>query len=452
MNSQSKIVSHWWIARVFACVLAATLVATVSINRVKAASGDLDTSFGNGGVVTTGLSPTEHEKAKALAVQKDGRIVIGITHRLIAEAGDFILMRYNTNGTLDTTFGVGGVVQTDFLGFGGVITSVKIDSKGNIVAAGFIGTSSLEQNPDTDFAVARYTANGALDSSFGSQGKVTRSNSINDFIAAIAIQKDGKIVVAGSSYGPQPSEDFAIFRLTSNGSPDPTFAGGNILFTDFYGFQDLAMAIVVQLDGRIVVGGAIWRNSMDFGLARYNANGTLDSTFGTQGKVTTNIAGNAGEFGDHCYELLLRPVPLSPFGEEQIIAVGTGYLTSNDSSGAMVCYQSDGSLNPSFGTGGIVLTNFSTRDHIYCAVRQADGKIIIAGNSDDPNFRYQFTLARYNSNGVLDISFGQGGRVFTPIGDTSEIWEIVLAPQGGIVAAGWKRPTEVGIAIAKYLP
>jgi uncharacterized delta-60 repeat protein len=443
MNSLSKIVSHWRIARVFACVLAATLVATVSINRVEAASGDLDTSFGNGGVVTADLS--DFEKAEAIAIQKDGRIIIGVRNL----GSDFALMRYNANGTLDTTFGIGGMVQTIFLGFGGAVTSVKIDSKGNIVAAGFIGTSFSEQNPYLDFAVARYTTSGALDSSFGSQGKVTRSNSINDYITAVAIQKDGKIVVAGSSYGPQPSEDFAVFRLTANGSPDLTFAGGNILFTDFYGSEDVARAIVIQSDGRIVVGGEIHRISRDFGLVRYNANGTLDSTFGTHGKVVTDIASESGDF---CYELLLRPVPFSLSGEEQIIAAGNKHLSSNNSSGVMVCYLPDGSLNPSFGTGGIVLTSFSSRDSVTCAVRQADGKIIVAGSSYNQEYPPQFTLARYNSNGTLDTSFGQGGRVFTPIGDASVVWEIALTPQGGIVAAGWAFVTERDIAIAKYLP
>jgi uncharacterized delta-60 repeat protein len=443
MNSQSKIVSHSWIVRVFACVLAATLVATISINRVEAASGDLDTSFGNGGVVTADLS--DFEKAEAIAIQRDGQIIIGVRN----PESDFALMRYKANGTLDTTFGIGGMVQTNFLGFGGAVASVKIDSKGNIVAAGYIRTSPLEQNPDTDFAVARYTTSGALDSSFGSQGIVTRSNSINDYITAVAIQKDGKIIAAGSSYGPQPSEDFAVFRLTANGSPDLTFAGGNILFTDFYSSEDVARAIVIQSDGRIVAGGEIQRNSRDFGLVRYNTNGTLDSTFGTHGKVVTDIASESGDF---CYELLLRPVPFSLTGEEQIIAAGNRYLSSNNSSGVMVCYQSDGLLNPSFGVGGIVLTNFSTYDHIYCVVRQADGKIISAGSSYDQNYPPQFTLARYNSNGTLDTGFGQGGRVFTPIGDASEVWEIALTPQGGIVAAGWAVVTERDIAIAKYLP
>jgi serralysin len=466
MHKQRQIVSHLRIARVFACVLAATLVAATSINQVKATSGDLDTSFGNGGVVTTRLSPTESEEAEAVAIQKDGRIVIGINHRFIGEAGDFILMRYNTNGTLDTTFGVGGVVQTNFLGFGGVVTSVKIDPKGRIVAAGVINTNSPNSYyaPYGDFAVARYTASGALDTSFGSQGIFTRDHCPYESIEEIAIQPDGKIVAAGWAILPNTGTDydFVIFRLTTNGALDPTFAGGNIVFTDFAGSGDTAYTLALQADGRIVVGGNAKSSYSGYnsvlGLARYNANGTLDFTFGVHGKVTTSIAGNADEFVDYCYELLVRPVPLSLTGEEQIIAVGSRYSPSdyigsiNYSLGALLCYLPDGSLNPSFGAGGIVLTSFSSRDSVTCAVRQADGKIVIAGQSYEQAIGFQFALARYNSNGTLDTSFGQGGIVRTLIGSRSIVNDLAFTPQGGIVAAGRSYSPGIPIAIAKYLP
>jgi uncharacterized delta-60 repeat protein len=450
---------------VFACVLAATLVATVSINRVEAASGDLDTSFGNGGVVTAGLRPNEYEEAEAVAVQKDGRIIIGIDHRLIEGAGDFVLMRYNANGTLDTTFGIGGVVQTDFLGFGGVVASVKIDSKGRIVAAGFINTNSPNNYsyPYGDLAVARYTASGALDTSFGSQGVFTRDINHFENIEEIAIQPDGKIVAAGWAFLPNSftDYDFVSFRLTTNGTLDPTFAGGNIVFTDFAGSDDIAYTLALQADGRIVVGGNAKSSYSGYkpvlGLARYNANGTLDSTFGVHGKVTTSIAGNADEFEDYCYKLLVRPVPLSLTGEEQIIAVGTRYSpyassVPNYSMGALLCYLPDGSLNPSFGTGGIVLTSFSSRDSATCAVRQTDGKIVIAGQTYEQAIGFQFALARYNSNGTLDTSFGQGGIVRTLIGPRSIVNDLALTPQGGIVAAGRSYSPGIQIALAKYLP
>jgi uncharacterized delta-60 repeat protein len=450
MKSKAIAFSNLWIIRVCACVVAATLVATIAINRVEAASGDLDLSFGTGGFVTTDLGA--QEEAEAVAIQPDGRIVIGVKRSPLS-GSDFILMRYNATGTVDTSFGVGGVVQTNFLGFGGIITSVKVDSRGRILAAGYIYTSS--QGASGDFALARYLSSGALDTSFGSQGKVIRDNGAGALAQAIAIQKDGKIVVAGGSNG-----DFTVFRLTSNGAPDLTFAFGNVVATDFNDTWDHAHAIVLQSDGRIVVGGDAKSmngpgqgfTSSDFALARYNTNGTLDTTFGEGGKVTNRFSGDF----NYCRDLLIRS---TPFGGEQIIAVGTiSYFTSDYSTGdfGIACYLSDGSLNPLFGAGGVISTDFGYRDFATSAVQQADGKIIVAGWGAN----HFFALARYNSNGSLDRSFGNGGKIITHMGSGSEILGLALTPQAEIIVAGYVHyiygpgPTDgnADIAIAKYFP
>jgi uncharacterized delta-60 repeat protein len=454
MNQSQSIFAHSRITRALAYAMAAMLVVAITVHRVEAASGDLDTSFGAGGIVTT--DPDENantsEEGRAVAVQKDGRIVVGANHRLQTGAGDFVLTRYNTDGTLDGSFGVGGVVKTDFLGYGGMVNSVKIDAKGRIVAAGLIATSS-SATAFWDMAMVRYTASGALDTTFGTQGKVTLNNSINDNLSAIAIQKDGKIVATGTSYGPQPGEDFTTFRLTTSGALDPTFAGGNFVFTDFNSPSAQAAAIAIQTDGRIVVGGYAYANGKVFGLVRYNSNGTLDSSFGAHGKVTTRLPDPPDNGSDdYLCDLLIRPVPLSPSGAEQIIAAGYRYTYPNSYAGAMVCYQPDGTLNSAFGSGGIVITNFSSNERVYCAVRQADGKLILGGVSRDANNNSHFTLMRFNGNGSPDTNFGQGGRVITPIGGVSEIWEMALTPQGGLVAAGWSAGTNRDITIARYLP
>jgi uncharacterized delta-60 repeat protein len=447
MNSQSKIVSHLRIARVFACVLAATLVATISINQVEAASGDLDTSFGNGGFVTTDLGDVEG--AETVAIQSDGRIVIGVKRWHIS-ASDFIIMRYNTDGTVDTSFGIGGVVQTQFLGLGGNVSSVKIDSKGRIVAAGTINIDSppVPYVPHSDFALARYKPNGALDTSFGSQGKIIRDYGGYDDGREMVIQQDGRIVVAGWTVG-----DFAVFRLTANGAPDLTFAGGNVVLTDFQDNNDFVHAMALQSDGRIVVGGESCTSidnttnfiSSDFVLARYNPNGTLDTTFGGDGKVTTPIS----DTFETCFALLIHSMP---FGGEQIIAVGTSSNYSSLSSPddfVVVCYLSNGSLNSSFGAGGMVFTDFSGRhDGAHCVVQQPDGKIVVAGQSS-----YSFALARYNDNGTLDRSFGNDGKIITQIG-VAPIKALALTPQAEIIAVGRAHTgaTREDIAIAKYLP
>jgi uncharacterized delta-60 repeat protein len=453
MNKQRALFSDSRFTRGFACVVAAVLVVTLTIHRVEAADGDLDVSFGNGGIVITDLGSTEF--AQCVAIQKDGRIVVGLNYSPNVGAGDFSLMRYNADGSVDSSFGFGGVVQTNFLGLGGNVLSVKVDAQGRILAAGYIVTSS-ESGPPTDLAIARYNANGSLDTSFGVQGKVTRSNTSNhEWIRGLAIQKDGKIVVAATSVNPSYYWDFAVFRLNSNGSPDLTFAGGSIVLTDFYGNNDIAASVVIQADGRIVVGGTaeVDYNTSDFALARYNANGTIDTTFGIHGRVTTRFSGDE----DTCSDILLRPMP---FGGEQIIATGTigiTYPISHSGDFGMVCYQSDGSLNQAFGAGGIVVTDFSGEyDVARCAVRQADGKIVVAGQSyvisattGTINNGIYFALARYTLNGTLDTAFGQGGKVITPMG--YHIEGLALTPQGGIIAAGAAWATQ-DILLAKYLP
>jgi uncharacterized delta-60 repeat protein len=437
MNTKRKILSTTRITRSLGFLLAATLVATISLNRVQAAAGDLDTSFGTDGLVIIDLGG--NELAQSVAVQRDGRIVVGV-NSLDFIGGDFRLIRYNANGTLDNSFGFGGFTETDFLGFGGIVTSVRIDAQERILAAGYIQTSS-QLNQDIDFALARFTPNGSLDTTFGSQGKVLRNHSTFDSLAEIAIQADGKIVVAGASRPYEGGVDFALFRLTSTGRPDFTFANGRVVLTDFYGSYDHVHAIALQSDGRIIVGGKCDRaNQHDFALARYNTNGTLDATFGGDGKVFTRLTSQ----NDSCSALLLRP---HPSGGEQIIATGSTAFNSQQGDFAMACYLPDGTLNFGFGLGGIVVTDFTGNyDSARTALLQQDGKIVLAGMHYSFNY---CALARYDANGGLDTSFGNGGKVITTLGSSSHIEQVALGVNGEIVAAG--RAAQ-NVALAKYLP
>jgi uncharacterized delta-60 repeat protein len=436
-NNRRKILSTIRITRGLMLILAATLMASAPPSRVSADAGDLDTSFGTNGIVVTDLGG--NELAQSVSVQRDGRIVIGV-NSLDFIGGDFTLIRYNADGTLDTSFGFGGFAETDFLGFGGIVTSVRIDAQGRILAAGYIQTSS-QPHQDIDFALARFTPNGLLDTTFGSQGKVLRNHSTFDSLAEIAIQANGKIVVAGASRSDEGGVDFALFRLTSSGRPDFTFANGQVVLTDFYGGYDHGHAIALQSDGRILVGGRGHKAShWDFALARYNANGTLDATFGGAGKVITRFTSQ----NDFCTALLLRP---QPDGGEQIIAAGSTSFNSLQGDFAMACYLPDGSLNSGFGLGGKVVTDFTGNyDYAQSALLQQDGKIVLAGAHYSGN---DFALARYDANGGLDSSFGNGGKVMTTVGIGSHIEQVALGLNGEIVAAG--RASQ-NVALAKYLP
>ena len=436
MNNKTNIASYLRMTRILAYVVAAMLVVTMTVSRVEAASGDLDSHFGIWGFVTADLGA--HEEAYAVAVQQDGHIVVGVNRTDSRDAPDFRLMRYNADGSLDTSFGHGGILQTYFLGYGGAIKSVKIDSQDRIIAAGYVYASAEFTSP-MDFAVARYTPGGLLDKTFGSQGKVLREYGGFDQINAIALQRDGKIVAGGYN-----GSSFAIFRLSANGSPDMTFANGGVVPTFFYGAASEIRAIALQSDGRIVAGGNVWDNDTTrFGLARYNTDGTLDTTFGRGGTVTTPISGHR----DSLKALLIR---LVPFVGEQIIAVGR-FLDQDDSGYfVMACYLSDGSLNQAYGAGGMVLKAFAEGGvDSECAVRQPDGKIIVAGCRLS-----KFGLTRYNSNGTLDTSFGNDGVVVSDTGD--RVLALALTPQAGIIAAGTRYFVN-GVhnqdtVIAKYLP
>jgi uncharacterized delta-60 repeat protein len=278
--------------------------------------GSLDTSFGAGGIVTT-IFPGDGSFAFALALQSDGKIIAAGTDFVDFNPGDmsdtdFALARYNPDGSLDTTFGNGGITTTDFLGAEDDVFSVLIQPDGKIVAVG----SANSPFDYYDFAAARYLANGTLDATFGISGKVRTDfgNNDLDIAYAAALQPDGKIVSAGTTvfdFGVQ--QQFALTRSNSNGTLDTTFGTGGLVLIDFASFAQSAYAALIQPDGKIITVGYPNTESedSDFLLARCNPNGSLDPSFGVGGKVRTSFGDlNAGAFG-----AVLQP-------DGKIVAVG----------------------------------------------------------------------------------------------------------------------------------
>ena len=298
--------------------LTVALLAGLSSRPARAADGDLDSTFGSAGQVMTDLANST-DIANAVALQADGKIVVvGTTYRNNDYSNeDFAVVRYNANGTLDTTFGVNGKVTTDFPGLAAVASSVVVQPDGKILVAGgafplftFLG----------DIKLVRYNANGSLDTSFGSGGIVTtRFAGQGSYAFSVALQPDGKIVVGGTAFVNFSSDDssntdFAIARYNPNGTLDTTFGNGGKVATDFDGFNDDVYAVLVQPDGKIVAAGSAKNptNFYDFGLARYLPNGTIDTTFGSGGKVRT-------DFGTRGYDQA-RSAVLQPDGK--IVAAG----------------------------------------------------------------------------------------------------------------------------------
>lgn len=411
---------HSYAVRCFIIViLAAMLFSSVPLRRAQAAAGDLDPSFDNDGKVITDFGGLD--SAFDVVIQPNGRIVTAGFAGVSGEGLNFALARYNTNGSLDPSFGTGGKVTTDFLFHNDEAHAIALQPDGKIVAAGQLFSAST----NFDFALARYNANGSLDTGFGTGGKVmTDFFGGEDEIFAMALQPDGKIVVAGHDLNLiNFASDFALARYNANGSLDTSFGSGGKVVTDFSGGLDQAFGLTLQPDGRIIAAGLVSTQIGGFGLARYNANGSLDSSFGSGGKVVSPLLGVA------------LAVTLQPDGK--IIAGGDAPGTSQ-SDFALVRYNTDGSPDASFGTGGIVQTDILDQDEIRDLALQPDGKIVASGNVRDIGDDQDFGVARYNTDGSLDAGFGSGGKITTDIlnGSNDNCLGLAIDTSGRIIAVG----------------
>ena len=243
--------------------------------------GSLDTTFGGTGIVTTDIRAGAYDEAECVVVQSDGKIIAaGWVNNLFGF--DFAMVRYNSNGSLDTNFGNSGIVRTDF-GSRDMGRSMALQAGGNIVIVGSSGGIGNE-----DFAIVRYNPDGSPDSSFGSGGKVmTPISGGEDIATSVALQADGKIVVAGHA-GSGISADFAVVRYAANGALDQTFNSTGKVTTPVGGNKDLGNCVAIQSGGIIVVSGVTYNGSNDdSAVVRYLSDGRLDTSFGGNGKVVT---------------------------------------------------------------------------------------------------------------------------------------------------------------------
>jgi uncharacterized delta-60 repeat protein len=407
-----------------------------------AAAGDLDPTFGSGGKVTTDLGGVANH-GRSVTLQSDGKIVVagflyGSSNR------DFALVRYNTDGSLDPSLGTGGKVITDLGTDNDTGLSVAVQSDGKIVVAGYSGSGGAPV--PFDFALVRYNTDGSLDPSFGTGGEViTDLGGPVDTAFSMALQSDGKIVVAGSSgtYFPTQNFNFALVRYATDGSLDPSFGSGGKVITDFGGASDSGQSVAVQSDGKIVVAGSSGTNpgNLDFALVRYNTDGSLDPSFGTGGKVTTNLGGSQ----ETAFSVVVQ-------SNGKIVVAGRSGNGSNDDV-ALVRYNTDGSLDPSFGTGGEVITALGGYiDEGDSVAVQSDGKIVVAGASSNGS-NYDIALVRYASDGSLDPSFGSGGKIITDLSAGNDVAHaLAFQIDGKIVVAGYSyNGSNDDFAVVRYL-
>ena len=399
-----------------------------------AAAGDLDPAFGNNGKVITHFS-SGYAVIYGMAFQPDGKIVtVGATETGGLSGRDFALARYNPDGSLDSSFDNDGLVVTDFGGRDEAAASVVIQADGKIVVAG---------NTNKDFAIARYTSNGGLDLSFGHNGLVTTDfNNGIDWVSKIALQPDGKIIAVGLAGVPASSGDydFGLARYNPDGTLDSSFGpkGEGRFTTDFASNFDAAQDVALQADGKIVVVGravASRTTWLDFGIARYNSDGTLDTTFGARnnGLVTTDFGTYYGFMRDFAGSVIIQ--------SDGKILVG-GHSETSSANGfdfALARYAPNGRLDAGFGVNGLVTTNLVSDNDIGCSMAvQADGRIVVAGWSSNNYVKNSdFLLARYQPNGSPDPDFGADGKITT---DFNGRWDhpnaIAILPDGKILVAG----------------
>ena len=378
---------------------------------VFAAPGDLDMSFGGNGIVTTAISDWRDE-ARSVAIQSDGKILVA------GESdGDFALVRYDTNGSLDTSFDGDGIVTTP-IGIGGDYAySVAIQSDAKIVAVGYSYNGS-----NYDFALVRYDTNGSLDTSFDGDGIVTTPiGSSDDRAQSVDIQSNGKIIAAGYSYNGSDN-DFALVRYDTNGSRDTSFGTDGIVTTALGSGYDYAYGVAIQSDGKIIVAGSSWNGSRHhFALVRYDTSGNPDTSFGTDGIVTTEIGNGSGA----------KSVTIQSNG--RIVVAGESDTFNHYRVFTLVRYDTSGNPDTSFGADGIVTTSIRHTDRAQSIAIQNDGKIVAAGYSNNDNDN-DFALVRYNPDGSLDTSFGA---VTTEIGNSDdEAYSVAIQNDGKIMVVG----------------
>lgn len=272
------------------------------------------------------------------------------------------------------------------------------------------------------FMVARYNSNGNIDRSFGNNGSAIIKFGSYSEAYAITVQPDEKIIAAGYASG-----DFAVVRLNADGKPDSSFGINGKITTDFYGKRDYINFVSIQPDNKILVIGTAFDSGGEqskIALARYNTDGSLDNIFGSGGKIGTRA--NASEF-DNGSSLILQP-------NGKIVAIGYSY-TNSDYDFVLIRYKANGNVDSSFGTKGFTFTDFKDFDIAKAAAVQRNGKIVVAGYSDF--FNSVIDLARYTKNGLLDSSFGTNGKVVTSIGGFSDkVNSIAIQPDNKIVVSG----------------
>jgi uncharacterized delta-60 repeat protein len=414
------------------------VVSAVTAEDARPHGGPVDLSFGNGGMVK-GSRRVEGFSPIAMATATDGGVVM-TGYAPVGIGSELGVLKWTADGALDQSFGTNGLA-TEAFGFGyNAGTAIAALPDGNVIAGGIIyGTAGLPR----PFGIARFLSNGTLDPTFGAGGKVTTLvPAINGVgVASIRVQPDGRIVVVGMADNNvavpalvSTPNQLVLARYDQFGVLDPTFGTSGIVVTTANSSVDSVSAAVVTADGGIVVAGRGSTSAFDLGIAvwRFRSDGSLDTTFGTAGRTIVAPVALPASGGYPWAQSMV----VDPNGN---LVIG-GYRGQDDfgiSPLLIVRLRPNGSLDTTFGTGGVTTTKVGKMaSYAFALAVQPDGKIVAAGTTADETGQ-RVLLARYLPNGTLDPWIGRGGVVETTVGQNSAAMGVSVRSDGKVTLGGW---------------
>lgn len=409
---------------ILAVAAAAIAVSVVPVpGHAGDSAGTLDPSFSEDGIVITNL--TEREYARGIALQSDGGIIVAVqTNR--AKGWRYTIVRYLSDGSVDASFGDGGSVT---IGFGwrvAEVSDVAVQSDDRIVVVGTLYDNRL--GPPT-VGVARLLPDGQLDRGFGRRGKVVSSFDRGWTAAAIAIQSDGKIVIAG-----QLAPGFGVARFTKAGELDPTFSMDGVARGKPGRVGGGASAVAVAPDGAIVVGGTSTGSpdgsNWDAALMRFSAHGVLDHSFGRDGRIIVDATDRSDSIAAMAFD-----------AEGRIVTAGAGLQSGSTYDTEILRFTSDGHRDRSFGDRGVVIRSFGVFDSAGGIAVDAAGRLVVSvSRVTDTSPRLDSAgVVRFLPSGELDGSFGVGGLAMTDLGCEEQGSSLAQQPDGNLLVAGFVR-------------
>ena len=384
--------------------------------------GSLDLTYGDQGKKILPLG-TGNAFGRSIAIQPDGKsIMASIANN--GTSNDFAVLRLTPEGQPDLEFGDSGMIITDFDSRTDIAEAIALDDMNRIIVAG-----SIENTTGFDFGVARYLPDGNLDESFSDDGLNTTEVGVTGFCKAVAVQQDNKIVLGGYAINPLTgTNEFVLVRYRTDGVIDSTFDHDGIVKTNMDIGSGVANAMLIQPDGKIVLAGQVLNESTfawEIGIARYNEDGSLDESWGDFGIVLTTSP------------LVSHTINAVALQDDQKIVVGGFNGTAPSTNLFTVArYNTNGEIDKTFGTDGLVIDSYGAQDNqINTLVIQPDGNILIAGSTLLGNAD-QLAIARLTEDGSFDDAFGDEGIVIDAFGQNDAIEAMALQQDGKLLVTG----------------